>query len=82
VELGYLLLPFAWGNGYATESVESILKQYRNFLSCFNQGTETNIQANVHLENTKSIRVLEKLGFQEAGRSEGGDPVQLGGSKR
>lgn len=62
-ELGYMLHPSAWGRGIATEACAALLHHW--FMSTDAPG----IGAGVFEGNPASVRVLEKLGFQEAGRS-------------
>jgi RimJ/RimL family protein N-acetyltransferase len=70
VDLGYRFLPEYWGQGLATESGSA----------CILYGFETmgldHIIALVKPENTRSVRVLEKLGMHDTGvTSIDGDPV-------
>jgi [ribosomal protein S5]-alanine N-acetyltransferase len=55
-EVGYILAPDAWGLGYATESVTALVDVVANV------GSIT-LCATVHPENTGSLHVLEKCGF-------------------
>ncbi len=60
IELGYRYCRYSWGKGYATEAASAILTETY-------QVTEIDeILACVHPDNTASIRVLEKLGFNYA----------------
>lgn len=64
-ELGYDLLPEYWGNGYATEAINAILKS-----TIFNDlpwGPLHRIQAETIPGNSRSESVLRKLGFKEEG---------------
>jgi len=60
-EIGYDLSPAYWHNGYMTEALQSAIKI----------GFETfklnRIEAIVHPDNTASLRLLERLGFQQEG---------------
>ena len=60
-EIFYKLLPEYWGNGYATEVSRKIIEI----------GFETfklhRIEAGCAIKNTKSIRVLEKIGMTQEG---------------
>ncbi|MEV5983118.1 GNAT family N-acetyltransferase [Streptomyces sp. NPDC052114] len=64
VELGYLLLPEAWGHGYAAEACAAVLDWYADarpgepVVLC----TQT--------ANARSMRLAAKLGFTEAHRFE------------
>lgn len=56
-EIGYALAPAAWGQGFATEAVQTVVDTVFNL-------TEVNrIRANLRLGNVASRRVLEKTGF-------------------
>ena len=61
-ELGYILHPAYWGNGYATEIAEGLC----NWIKC--QATWDRFVAFAHPENLASIRVLEKIGMTAAER--------------
>lgn len=69
VELGYELLPRAWGKGYATELARRLLQ------FAFEQTELRDVVAVIDPENAASQRVLEKVGMQDAGvrRAYGGD---------
>jgi RimJ/RimL family protein N-acetyltransferase len=54
-EIGFTVCPFAWGQGYATEAAKRALRY------AFEDGGYTRVYATVDLDNTASIRVLEKL---------------------
>lgn len=56
-DLGYSLLPRAWGQGYAVEAGRAVLDWARDVLQL---STVIAITSQV---NPKSIRVLERLGF-------------------
>lgn len=69
-ELGYWLGPPVWGYGYATEAAAGLLD------AAFR---ETGLQAattKVYDDNAGSLRVLEKLGFRETGRSAALNPAR------
>jgi RimJ/RimL family protein N-acetyltransferase len=62
-ELGYMLVPNAWGQGFATEACAALLDlsfATTNWLA---------IQADVFVGNDASLRVLGKLGFVQVGDS-------------
>ena len=61
VDLGYLLLPSVWGNGYATEAARTVIDW------CFDQLDVHRIQADCTDGNGASERVLLKWGFQLEG---------------
>ena len=57
IDLGYRLIKAAWGKGYATEAASHTLKYGLEIL-----GLKT-ITGRAHIENTASIKVLEKIGM-------------------
>lgn len=59
VEIGYTLAPDYQGYGYAAEAVQAIIK----FL--FTALKKYSVTASVDPDNLKSIRLLEKLGFEK-----------------
>jgi RimJ/RimL family protein N-acetyltransferase len=62
-EIGFILHPHAWGNGYAREALKAVLQ--RAFavhrLSC--------VEADVDPRNAASLGLLTRLGFLETGRA-------------
>jgi len=58
VDLGYRLLPSAWGKGYATEAARYTLQYGFQVLQL------EVITGMAHVDNTASLRVLEKIGMQ------------------
>lgn len=58
VELGYWIAEEYWGNGYAFEASDAIIKR------AFDELGVSEIYASYRLENDQSRRVLEKLGFE------------------
>jgi len=62
VDLGYRFLRRHWGKGYATEAARVCLDFGFGALGL------TRLVAEAAVENTGSVRVLEKLGFQATGR--------------
>ena len=61
IELGYTLLPSAWGKGYATEAAMQVIR------TAFSQWGLEKIVAIAREENKASTRVMEKIGM--TGRS-------------
>lgn len=61
-EIGFIFHPSCWRSGFATEAVSAAI-EYGFF-----QKKLPEIVADVDPRNTGSIRVLEKLGFQETHR--------------
>lgn len=68
-EIGYLVVPSHWGNGYATAAVE-LLAGY-----AFDELRLNRVQAHVYEFNEASKRVLEKAGFEAEGVKREGDFV-------
>lgn len=58
IDLGYRLAQIAWGKGYATEAARHSLDY------AFNELQLKLITGRAHIENTASIKVLEKIGMQ------------------
>jgi RimJ/RimL family protein N-acetyltransferase len=61
VEMGFHLLPQAWGHGYATEAARAALDY------AFDKLDAPAVYSGHHPENEASRRVLGKLGFQQLG---------------
>lgn len=57
IDLGYRIMQKAWGNGYATEAAKHTLDYGFNTLQL------KFIMARAHVQNTASIKVLEKIGM-------------------
>lgn len=57
-DLGYAFLPPFWGKGYATEAGTAVLAD------AYQTHQLSRVLAITALDNTRSIRVLERLGFQ------------------
>lgn len=75
-EIGYMIAPDAWGNGYATDAVTEICGY------AFEERRLHKVYATAYESNDASCRVLEKVGFTEEGvlREEGfvdGDHVDV-----
>ena len=70
IEIGFRLLPAYWSKGYATEGGQALLNY------AFAQLKLNEVQAKVAVDNTASIRVLEKLGLQRMHR--GVDTSEVG----
>lgn len=60
-EIGYMIAPDHWGNGYATEAV-ALLSAY-----AFHERRLDKLHATVYATNPASARVLEKVGFERDG---------------
>ena len=58
IQIGYRVIPLARGRGYCTEAVATLVH------NLFDRGIER-ITAEANPRNTPSLRVLEKLGFNE-----------------
>jgi RimJ/RimL family protein N-acetyltransferase len=64
VELGYMLLPDAWGHGYATEACAAAMVWFRA------AAPDEPLVVSTQLANEASLRVIRKLGFTELERHE------------
>jgi RimJ/RimL family protein N-acetyltransferase len=58
VDIGYALLPEFWSQGYAFESASAVTSYAREKLGA------KRVLAVVNADNQRSIRLLEKMGFQ------------------
>lgn len=63
-EIGFLIDPAVWGQGYATEALSAFLKRRREL------GTPAVIRADVDPRNAASLRLLKRHGFVETARKE------------
>ena len=62
LELGYWISEKYWGNGYAQESCQSLIKY------AFNNTSMSIIHASHMADNNKSKKILINLGFKEIGK--------------
>lgn len=60
-EVGYALTRPAWGQGYVNEAMRALLRYG------FEQLELNRVEADVDPRNTASMRVLQRLGFQQEG---------------
>ena len=60
-EIGYSIAKSAWGHGYATTAAQMIIKAAKTYLGI------TRLKAGVFADNPASLRVLDKLGFEQDG---------------
>jgi ribosomal-protein-alanine N-acetyltransferase len=60
-EIGYLLMPQAWGYGYATEAIAAVIRH------AFGSLKLCRIEADVDPANVASWRALERNGFRREG---------------
>jgi [ribosomal protein S5]-alanine N-acetyltransferase len=60
VELGYDVWKTYWGQGYATESLESLIR------ICFEHLEVNQVYVLIHVMNTASIRTAAKFQFEES----------------
>jgi RimJ/RimL family protein N-acetyltransferase len=67
VELGYLFLPVSWSRGFATESVTAVLRTCRGAPGFWEPYTRVYVRAVVSVENSGSLKVVEKIGMEELG---------------
>ncbi|WP_248903593.1 GNAT family N-acetyltransferase [Halocatena marina] len=61
VEVGYMIAPEQWGNGYATDALATLCGY------AFNERRLNKVYAHCFTTNPASRRVLEKVGFEEEG---------------
>ena len=61
-DVGYALLPSAWGRGYANEAVTALLDWGFEHLDL------NRVEADIDPRNAASARALERLGFTHEGR--------------
>lgn len=62
-EVGFILHPDAWGKGYASEALRPVLDR------AFAVHRLLEVIADVDPRNSASLRLLERLGFEETGRA-------------
>lgn len=60
-EIGYVLRPSEWGQGYATEAVTTLLDWG------FDQLDLNRVEADIDPRNAPSVRAMERLGFTREG---------------
>jgi [ribosomal protein S5]-alanine N-acetyltransferase len=60
-EMGYDLTPACWGQGYMTEALRAMIS------SGFERMALNRIDAMVYVDNPRSYKLLEKLGFKREG---------------
>jgi ribosomal-protein-alanine N-acetyltransferase len=60
-EIGYDLGPGFWGQGYMTEALRAVIS------NGFERMGLNRIEALVYVENDRSIRLLQRLGFKQEG---------------
>jgi RimJ/RimL family protein N-acetyltransferase len=83
LEMGYLFLPTAWGNGFATEACSALLEACRRSRSFFAPFKSLYVEAVVSPDNPASMKVLEKAGLKQVGLNEwDGEAVFLAGALR
>ncbi len=70
VDLGYLLLPEAWGRGYATEACRAVLGWFAGALP------GEAVVLTTQTANARSMRLAARLGFVEVERFEAYDTEQ------
>lgn len=61
IEIGYDLSPAWWGRGFMQEALDVVIEH------CFGTLNVHRIEAFVHTDNSRSSRLLERLGFQREG---------------
>jgi RimJ/RimL family protein N-acetyltransferase len=60
-EVGYSVVPSAWGNGYATDALRTLCRY------AFDERRLNKVTARAYETNPASNRVLEKVGFEQEG---------------
>lgn len=60
-EIGYDLVPSAWGQGYMSEALTAMLEYG------FTQMSLNRVEALIHADNVASLKLLEKFNFQREG---------------
>lgn len=82
VDVGYMVHPSAWGNGYATEAVRAAMDAWCDGYGGVRAAMEGLTARKIHAlraetypGNEPSYRVLQKCGFERVGveRDEGGE---------
>jgi len=73
-ELGFITDRTFWGEGLAYEALQAVIDHAAQQLRL------RRLSARTHLGNVRSVRLLEKLGFQEEGVLRG--HVERGGERR
>lgn len=64
LELSYTFLPTAWGHGYAEEACEALIERV------WATNDDTELIAVTQTANTRSLALLDRLGFTETERFE------------
>jgi RimJ/RimL family protein N-acetyltransferase len=79
-ELGYMLIPEAWGKGYCTEAVLAMINAYKENTAFWKPYRGLFLYVVVGTANSKSVRVCDRIGIKRRGihRWEG-EHVFLGG---
>jgi hypothetical protein len=81
IEIGYCLLPAAWGGGYATEALTGMLDTLKNATTFSAPFKKVYVQAIVSPNNPGSLRVLDKAGVKKVGVYEWeGERTFIGGA--
>lgn len=62
IEVGYIVSPLFWGQGYATEAARGVVNYGFDWLGL------PAVYSMVHPENTSSVRVTQKLGMEQIGQ--------------
>ena len=63
-EVGFLIDPRHWGKGYAAEAMSAFVERRRSMGS-------SELTADVDPRNTASLRLLQRVGFEETHRAKG-----------
>lgn len=72
IEVGYWIGHPMWGNGYASEALDGLIR------FCFNNLNCNTLWGSHFLDNHKSARVMQKCGFKEISIQNGTTNLELG----
>lgn len=67
IEIAYSFLPFGWGQGYATESLQAVFESCERARSFWTPFLKLHIRSIVSGRNLASLRVMEKTGMVKKG---------------
>lgn len=83
VEIAYLFLPTAWGQGFATESIRALFDAVERASRFWSPFSKVYVRALVHPTNPASQGVVRKVGMTHIGNYDwSGDAVFVAGEWR